>query len=101
MIAPGPSRWWLLFGLWLIYGCFGLIVSSLAPLVVPIETDLAMSHAAMGSIMGAWQLVYIFAAIPSGMLLDRLGGRHALLIGGLLIGASALGRAGRTLHFPQ
>lgn len=92
MSAPGSSRWWLLFGLWLIYCCFGLIVTSLAPLVVPIETDLVMSHAAMGSIMGAWQLVYIVAAIPSGMLLDRLGGRHALLIGGLLIGASALGR---------
>ena len=52
-----------------------------------------MSHAAMGSIMGAWQLVYIFSAVPCGLLLDRIGGRRALLIGILLIAASGLGRA--------
>lgn len=47
----------------------------------------------MGSLMGAWQLVYIFSAIPSGMLLDRLGVRSALLIGVGLIALSAFGRA--------
>lgn len=86
-------RWLLLFGLWLCYLAFGAIAASLAPLVVPIQSELGLSHAALGSIMGAWQFVYIGAAIPAGMLLDRLGGRRALVIGVVCIAASALGRA--------
>ena len=89
----GAAKWWVLAGLWLAYFSFGLSISSLAPLVAPIESDLAISHSAMGSIMGAWQLVYIFSAVPCGVLLDRLGGRKALVIGALLISASTLGRA--------
>jgi len=57
-----------------------------------IEADLELSHAAMGSIMGAWQLVYIFSAIPCGLLLDKLGSRWALTIGGLLMAASIFAR---------
>ncbi len=87
------GRWWVLFGLWLLYGSFGLVMASLAPLVPLIVSSLSISHAAMGSVMGAWQLVYIFAAIPCGILLDRLGGRSALLIGAALIAVSAMGRA--------
>lgn len=82
----------MLAGLWLVYGSFGITISSIAPLVAPIERDLDMSHAAMGSIMGAWQLIYIAAAIPGGILLDRIGGRYALLIGVLLIAISGFGR---------
>ena len=87
------ARWWLLAGLWLSYASFGLLAASIAPVVAPIEAELGLSHAAMGSIMGAWQLVYIFSAVPCGLLLDRIGGRRALLIGILLIAASGLGRA--------
>lgn len=86
-------RWLLLAGLWLCYLSFGAIAASLAPLVGPIQAELQLSHAAMGSIMGAWQFVYIGAAIPAGMLLDRLGSRLALLIGIALIALSAFGRA--------
>lgn len=86
-------RWLLLTGLWLCYFAFGAIAASLAPLVQPIRDDLGLSHAAMGSIMGAWQFVYIGAAIPAGMLLDRLGGRLALAIGIGFIAASAIGRS--------
>ncbi len=93
MSAPPSRRWFVLAGVWLLYAVFGLIATSLAPLVPNVEADLGMSHAAMGSVMGAWQLVYIFSAIPSGMLLDRLGARRALTIGVLLIGASAFGRS--------
>ena len=64
---------------------FGILVTSLAPLVPLIQRDLQMSHSAMGSVMGAWQLVFIFSAIPCGMLLDRLGTQLALLIGGVLL----------------
>lgn len=86
-------RWLLLFGLWLAYFSFGAIIASIAPLVGVIQADLGLSYAALGSVMGAWQLIYIFAAIPGGMLLDRLGARAALTIGVLLIAASALGRS--------
>ncbi|MCY3794565.1 MAG: MFS transporter, partial [Gammaproteobacteria bacterium] len=75
------------------YASFGFVAASVAPMVAPIEAELGLSHAAMGSIMGAWQLVYIFSAVPCGLLLDRIGGRRALLIGILLIAASGLGRA--------
>lgn len=87
------NRWGLLAALWLLYTAFGLIATGIAPLVIPIESELGISHAAMGTIMGAWQLTYIFAAMPGGMMLDRLGGHRALFIGGLLIALSALGRA--------
>lgn len=87
------ARWIVLAGLWLVYASFGLIMTSAAPLVTPILADLQLSHGAMGSIMGAWQLVYIGAAIPCGILLDRIGGRRALILGCLLIGLSGLGRA--------
>ncbi|MEE4282265.1 MAG: MFS transporter [Pseudomonadales bacterium] len=87
------GKWWILAGLWLLYASFGLVVASVAPMVQDILNELSMSHSAMGSVMGAWQLVYIFAAIPCGILLDRIGGRYALLMAAALIGASALGRA--------
>jgi len=87
-------RWLLLTGLWLCYFAFGVTAASIAPLVVPIQTELSLSHAGLGSIMGAWQFVYIGAAIPAGMLLDRLGGRRALVLGMACIAVSAFGRAG-------
>ncbi|HEX7036609.1 MAG TPA: MFS transporter [Pseudomonadales bacterium] len=86
-------RWLLLFGLWFAYFSFGAIIASIAPLVDAIQADLALSYGALGSVMGAWQLVYIGAAIPAGMLLDRLGARVALCLGIALIAASAAGRA--------
>ncbi|MEM7099603.1 MAG: MFS transporter [Pseudomonadota bacterium] len=91
-LVHATFKWWVLGGLWFLYASFGLIVTSIAPLVLPIEHALGMSHAAMGSVMGAWQLVYIFSAIPCGVLLDRIGGHKALVLGALLIGISALGR---------
>ncbi len=86
-------RWLVLFGVWTIYCTFGLVVTSLAPLVKLIEHDLVMSHAEMGTVMGAWQLIYIAAALPCGILLDRLGSRWALLLGALCVAASAYGRS--------
>ena len=68
--AAVSGKWWILAGLWLLYASFGLVVASVAPMVQDILTELSMSHSAMGSVMGAWQLVYIFAAIPCGILLD-------------------------------
>ena len=77
MTQTHSHRWLVLFGVWVIYAAFGLIATSLAPLVERIELDLDIGHTAMGSIMGAWQLVFIAAAVPCGFLRDRLGMRWA------------------------
>lgn len=86
------SRWLLLLGVWLLYGSFGLVATSLAPMASLIIIDLSMTHAEMGMAMGAWQLVYIFSAVPAGVLLDRIGPRYALALGSILVGCSALAR---------
>ena len=82
----------MLAGLWFCYMALGLSMASLAPLVSEIEADLRFSHSAMGTVMGAWQFVYIFAAIPCGMLLDRIGARWGLAIGALIMGLSGIFR---------
>ncbi|MGD9602364.1 MAG: CynX/NimT family MFS transporter [Gammaproteobacteria bacterium] len=92
MPSPSPHRWLVLSGVWLIYCTFGLVAMGLAPIIGTVERDLGMSHTAMGGVLGAWQLVYIGAALPCGVLLDRLGSRHALLLGALCIAASSWGR---------
>lgn len=92
MAASGSYRWVLLGGVWLIYFCFGLTTASMAPLVTPITAELGIGHATMGAILGAWPLVYIVAAIPCGLLLDRLGARAALLVAALIMAASGVAR---------
>jgi len=86
-------RWVTLGGVWLLYAAFGLGITSLAPLIENIRADLDISYTAMGLILGIWQFVYIGSAIPCGMLLDKIGSRYALLIGGLFVAISLLGRA--------
>ena len=88
------TKFLLLLGVWLLYGSFGLIATSLAPVAEMIIKDLSITHGEMGLIMGAWQLMYIFSAVPAGILLDRIGSKKALAIGGSLIALSALARAG-------
>jgi len=80
----------MLAGLWMVYFCFGSTGAAIAPLVSRITTELDLSHTQMGSILGAWQLVYIGAAIPCGALLDRLGPRRGIALGALVIAASGI-----------
>ena len=83
----------LLAGLWLVYTSFGLVSGALPPLVVYLSEDLGLSRSAMGSILGAWPLVYIGFAIPAGALIDRFGIRVALTLGAVFIAVSGLLRA--------
>ena len=78
----------MLGGVWLLYFCFGVTVSSLAPLVRPVTTDLQMGYAAMGLVLGVWQLVYIFTALPSGALIDRFGLRRSLILCSIVMALS-------------
>lgn len=83
----------MLAGVWSVYFSFGLTISALAPLIAPILRDLQMSHTEMGSVLGAWQLIYIASAVPCGVLVDRLGPRRALLLAALLMAASGFLRS--------
>ncbi len=91
--SPQPYRWVVLGGVWLVYFCFGLTIVTLAPLVSVVGQDLGLSHSRMGTVMGAWQLVFIGSAVPCGALLDRIGPRRALLIALGVIAVSGALRA--------
>ena len=65
----------------------------MAPLVDEISEDLNLSRSMMGSILGAWALIYVFTAVPAGAVVDRLGLRWSLTIGGLTIAVSLLLRS--------
>ena len=88
-----PYRWVVLAGCWFLYFVFGLSVAGLAPLVSDIQAELQISASAMGTILGAWQFVYIFSAIPVGFALQRFGASRLLVIGGTIIALSGLARA--------
>lgn len=88
--AAHPHRWAMLAGVWMVYFCFGSTAAAIAPLVSRITAELHLSHTQMGSILGAWQLVYIGAAIPCGALLDRIGPRRGLALGALVVAASGI-----------
>ena len=83
----------MLGGVWLLYFCFGLTVAAMAPLVSAIVRELDMRLAAMGAVLGAWPLVYIAAAVPCGVLLDRLGLRWSLALAAAVIATSGALRA--------
>lgn len=103
-LSPSPSssssvpsgavkyKWFVLFGLWFLYLNFGLILASLAPLIPVIQGELGISYTAMGVLLGIWQFVYVLWSIPSGILVDKIGGRKALAIGGFFLFLSACGR---------
>lgn len=88
--AAHPHRWAMLAGVWMVYFCFGSTAAAIAPLVSRITAELNLSHTQMGSILGAWQLVYIGAAIPCGALLDRIGPRRGLALGALVVALSGI-----------
>ena len=54
-----------------------------------VRDELQIDNTTFGAILGAWPLVYIFAAIPAGVFLDFVGGRVSLFLAAVLIGTSA------------
>lgn len=96
--AAHPYRWVMLAGVGLIYYSFGITVASMAPLVLPVSRELGLSHSAMGSILGAWPLVYVAFAAPSGALIDRIGPRRALFLAAIIISLSGLLRSTAAGH---
>lgn len=91
-LPPTPYRWTMMFGVWLLYFAFGTTLACMAPLVPIIEADIGINHVAMGTILGAWPVVYIASSAPCGALLDRFGPRPMLFLGTLVVAASATTR---------
>ncbi|MBI4493274.1 MAG: MFS transporter [Chloroflexi bacterium] len=88
--ASGASSRWLAFGVaTALYVMFGVVNSSVAPLIVPVSQELRISAAEMGAVLGAWQLVYVGTSYFVGLGLDRFGMRRSIAAGMLLIAASA------------
>ena len=88
----------MLAGLWLAYTSFGLISGGIPPLVGTVSEDLHLSRGAMGSILGAWPLVYIATSAPAGALIDRFGLRRSMAVGIVLMALSGVLRAVAVNH---
>jgi MFS family permease len=85
---------WVMLGLfWLIYFSFGMIRSSLYPLITPITQDLGLTNSQIGAILGIFMLVYVFLALPIGLIIDRIGIRKALLAGIAVLSLSGILRS--------
>ena len=82
-------RWLMLAGASLVYAGFGGLMAGMSVLVKPISDSLGLSPLDMGTVLGAWQFVYLFAAIPAGVLIDRVGLRSSLVVAGLIITLSS------------
>jgi len=89
----GWYRWIILFLAWLVYFSFGLILTSIPPLVTPIAADLSLTFAQMGVILGSVILMYIPLAIPIGVMIDRVGQKRMIAAGVLFTSISAILRA--------
>ena len=87
------DRWVVLAGLWGLYLCFGLGQVGIAPLVSEIQADLRLSSGEMGMVLGSWQFLYIFAAIPGALFMLRHGIAAILSVGSLIVLASLVLRS--------
>ena len=92
---PYPSvdsryKWVMLALIWLGYFAFGVIAYCIPPLITPIGEDLGLTYSQIGSILGAFILIYIPLSVPVGILIDRAGMRKAIIAAIALIPLSAL-----------
>ncbi len=86
------KNWFIIFGVWLVYYSFGFTISSIPPLVPYITNDLNITYKKMGLILGAWQFIYIFSALPSGLFIDKYGLKISIFISAIIIAASLIFR---------
>lgn len=76
---------------WFMYAWF-----SLPAFLSPVIADLGLSSTRAGILNGAIPLMYIPFGLVSGLLIDRIGSRHGIGIGLLLVGIGHALRAGAT-----
>ncbi len=93
MPTASSYRWVMLALICVAYAAFGMVQTSIAPLITPILRDTGMTRSQMGLALGSWQFVYLFVAIPAGAMIDRFGLRRAIFAGVLFVAASQALRA--------
>ena len=71
----------MLILMWSVYTCFGLVSGSLSPISPLLIDKLNLTYTEMGIILGFWQFVYIFTAIPTGTIIDKWKLKKSVLIG--------------------
>ncbi|MFW9832991.1 MAG: CynX/NimT family MFS transporter [Candidatus Thorarchaeota archaeon] len=86
-------RWVILALVWLVYFAFGLILSSIPPLVNVITADLSLTYSEMGIILGSVILMYIPLSVPVGVGIDSVGQKRMIALGLFLMSASAILRS--------
>jgi len=86
-------RWIILALAWLVYFAFGLILSSMPPLVNVIAADLTLTYSEMGVILGSVILMYVPLSVPVGVGIDRIGQKKMITLGLVLISSSAILRS--------
>ncbi len=69
------------------------VILAVPPILPLIQHDLALSYSAIGLLTALPVLVMAGAAWPSGLLIERIGGRACVAIGLALLGAGTLLRA--------
>ncbi|GAW33644.1 major Facilitator Superfamily protein [Roseovarius sp. A-2] len=79
------EKWCVLAGLWGLYFCFGLGFTGIPPLVQPIQASLELSPTQVGHILGSWQFVYMFCAIPCAYFMVRKEPLFALTVAAILV----------------
>jgi cyanate permease len=93
-VTPEDRHDWRMLALsWLLYFAFSFTLASMFPVVGSVRTDLDLSYVQVGFVLGGWQLVYLVAAIPVGILVDRFQPKMVLFAGALVVAASQLGRS--------
>jgi len=83
-------KWVMLALIWFGYFAFGMIGYCIPPLITPIGQDLSLTYSQIGSILGAFILIYIPLSVPVGILIDRAGMKKAIVAAIALIPLSAL-----------
>lgn len=76
-----------------VYVAFGMLITSVPPMIDIVRSDLGAGRAAMGLVLSAWTTLYIVTAPFAGRIVDRIGVRSGLIIGGLGVAASTAARA--------
>jgi predicted MFS family arabinose efflux permease len=87
--ASHPFRWVLFGAMCVVYFAFGVIMLAIPPMVSEVRADLGVSRGMLGFALGAWALLYIVTSPPASQIIDRIGLRRALAVGGVLIAVSA------------
>lgn len=81
-------KWVMLALTWFVYFAFGIVLSSIPPLVTPIALDLGLTYSQIGFILGTVLLLYIPLALPIGLFIDRFGTKVSIMAGIAIVSLS-------------